>query len=150
MRHKQLYAALCFLLAAGHLFDLCIGLDLHRSWSAFASLAQVYAKWDPVYLEQPFFVKIISLLSGAAMLPMTVALGIGFLRGSGFTKMLVVFYTGFITASNLIWTWNEVYGPVPPKSWAWAMGLSVPWWIIPIGLTVVVLRSPEPSGHEAS
>ncbi|MCA9520503.1 MAG: hypothetical protein KC609_06005 [Myxococcales bacterium] len=140
----RLPAVLCFLLGFGHLFDLGVGLDLHRSFAWFAKLTATYGAWDPLYIAQPFYMKIISLLSGALMMPMALAMGVGFLKRASWLKTLVIFYTGFITSSNIIWTWNEALAPVTPGSWAWAIGLSLPWWILPFWFTWLVHRPAQP------
>ena len=137
---NRLCIAACLILAFGHTFDMLVGLDVHRRWDAFGAIAEIYGRWDPGYVAQPFYMKITSLTSGLIMLPLTLALAWGFAREAAWRGMVAVFYLGFICCGNVIWLYNEAMGPVGPESWGWTIGLYLPWQVLPIWLAWVGVR----------
>jgi len=125
---------MCWILAAGHLFDLSLylGIEDHIGW--FNSMALIWARWDPAYIAQPFYMQITSLLSGAVMIPMTVAMAIGFKRQASWLTWLAPCYAGFVTCNDLNWYWNEFFCSEPPLNWPMMILFCLPWWIFPLVL----------------
>lgn len=133
-------------LAAGHLFDLSLGVGWNESVAWFGAITDLYANWDPMYIAQPFYMEITSLLSGFVMIPMTLLLAWGFHKRRTFVNWLAPMYAGFIVANNLGWYWNEYFCPEPPISWFMLIFWSAPWWIFPSWLAWSVIQHPITAG----
>jgi hypothetical protein len=130
-KKRRIFVYLCILLAAGHLFDLALGLGWNESFGWFGAVTSLYATWDPMYIEQPFYMEITSLLSGFVMIPMTLAMAWGYRNRLDYVKWLAPMYAGFIVCNNIGWYWNEFFCPEPPISWFMLIFWSSPWWILP-------------------
>ncbi len=130
-RMRRIFVYLALFLCAGHLFDLALGLGWNRSIAWFGAITDIYSRWDPTYVAQPFYMEITSLLSGIVMIPATLAIAHGFHRRLSFVKWLVPMYAGFIICNNVSWYWNEFFCPEPPVSWFMMILFSSPWWVLP-------------------
>jgi hypothetical protein len=130
-RKRRIFVYISVFLAAGHLFDLSLGLGWNKSIGWFGAITDLYAGWDPMYIAQPFYMEITSLLSGFVMIPMTLAMAYGFRKHADYVKWLVPMYAGYIICNNTGWYWNEFFCPEPPISWFMLILFSSPWWILP-------------------
>ncbi len=147
---SRTYMGLSLFLAAGHLFDLSLGIGLNHHIGWFNSITELYSRWDPTYIAQPFYMEITSLLSGIVMIPMTLLMAYGFRKQARWLITLVPLYTGFIVCNNICWYWNEYFCPIPPHSWAWLIFWSSPWWILPVYLCWKVCREPGANPAEST
>lgn len=122
------------------IFDMPVALGIIDETTGF------YAREiDPIFQDPPVWLQTVgyfALLYG----PVYAALAFGYWTNKAWVSTLVLPFAGLITATNVIYWAEEIWGDVPPLNWTAFVLLNLPYLLVPpiAAGRAVVARSHAP------